>query len=128
MPAPNRRNRGASLAEKIGNHTAAKGVAHDGDRMVAARTRQDKRWEEAASALGSTLAERADQARADYERAKQFEHYDTDVRQGRAKPPTVVLTPRAEPRYFFGHCLRCDCEVWHHKPKPRVPICAGCRS
>ena len=51
MPAPSRRNVGASLAHKITAHTAARGVAGDGSRMVAARTRQNKRWESAAARL-----------------------------------------------------------------------------
>lgn len=130
MPAPSRRNKGESLAVKIGDHTAAKAVTHDGDRMVAARTRQDKRWEEAAASLErprSDLAERAAQARTDAERSPYLGRYPTAVREGRAKPAIVVLDHEAHPRYL-GECLRCRGEMWVHSPKPRVPICAGCRS
>lgn len=129
MPAPNRRNKGASLADRIADHAAARGVTDVGDRFIATRTRQDKRWEEAAARLSrgsSDLEQRAEQARTDYTRAKRFEHFEADVRAGRAKPPIVVLIPNAPPRYYLGECLDCSVELWVHKPKPRVPICRGC--
>lgn len=136
MPAPNRRNRGASLAEKIGDHTAAKGVAHDGDRMVAARTRQDKRWEEAVARLspaarvaagGSDLERRAAQVRVDAERARNLGLFAEAVSEGRAKPPIVVLTPHVAPRYFLA-CIDCDRDMQPSRPEPRVPLCRTCRA
>lgn len=76
----------------------------------------------------STLGERADQTRREYERAKQLRRYETDVRRGKAKPPVIVLTKGQEPRYFLGLCLGCSVELWVHSAKPRVPLCPSCRS
>lgn len=122
MPAPNRRNKGEALAHQISDHSAARGVADDRDRLVATRARQDKKWAEAVS----TLEQRADQVRHDYERGRQFGRFDNDVRKGRAKPPVIVLTPAAHPRYWLGLCLDCNRELWVHSPKPRVPLCTRC--
>lgn len=76
---------------------------------------------------GSTLEQRAEQARTDYERAGHLNHYATAVRERRAKPPIVVLTPESPPRYFLGLCLRCDRDIWVHRARPRVPVCDSCR-
>lgn len=131
MPAPSRRNVGASLAQRIGDHSSARGAADDRDRLVATRARQDKKWEENAARLdeaaGATLERRAAQACADYERAAHLSRYSEAVHEGRAKPPTFVRRPAFEPGYFLGPCLRCSREMWVHSPKPRVPICKRCR-
>jgi hypothetical protein len=70
MPSPNRRNKGEVLAHQISDHSAARGVADDRDRLAATRARQDKKW----ASLSSVLDQRAE--------------------QGRAKPPIVALPPK----------------------------------
>lgn len=97
MPAPNRRNHGATV--KVNDHTGASQVTDRRDRFKASQTRAASRWEQVAAdlhtATGSDLAERAEQARTDYERARQFEHFEAEVRTGRAKPPIIVLDREA---------------------------------
>lgn len=130
MPAPHRRNVGASLHEQISDHAAPRSIDSRRDRLVSARTRHAKKFEEVSEALeratGSDLEQRAEQARADYARARQLEHFESDVRRGRAKAPVVVLAPRAEPRYFLD-CIDCEWTIWLHRPEPRVPLCPRCK-
>ncbi|WP_166389601.1 hypothetical protein [Nocardioides ochotonae] len=130
MPAPNRRNKGEALAHQIKAHAAAKSMG-DRDSLVASRTRHAKKFEEAQARLsragGSTLEQRASQAHADYERGLNLDRFSRSVREGRAKPPVVVLAPETSPRYFLGECLRCSREMRVHSAKPRVPIHPECR-
>ncbi|MBD3926480.1 hypothetical protein IEZ26_17785 [Nocardioides cavernae] len=123
-PAPHRRNKGESLAHHLDTNSGARKVGNDRENLVAARIRKDAKWEEAAS----SLEQRAAEVRRDHERGKQYERYDTAVRQGKAKPPVVVLAPGLAPRYWLGHCLDCGHDLWVRNPRPRVPICEGCRS
>ena len=130
MPAPHRRSHGPSLATKIDAKTSSRAL-DDRSKVLAARTRHAKKFEEVSAALeaatGSALERKAAETRRDYERGRQFQHFDNDVKRGRAKPPIVVLTPDAAPRYWLGHCLDCSVELWVHRPKPRVPLCTRCR-
>lgn len=122
MPSPGLRNKGESLAHHIDTNAGARKVANDRDNLVASRTRKDAKWEAAAARL-SPLEQRAAQVRVDYERADHLARYSTAVKEGRAKPPT----PATGPRYWLGHCLDCDRELWEHRPRPRVPLCRSCR-
>ncbi|MBD8870927.1 hypothetical protein [Nocardioides donggukensis] len=132
MPAPHRRNHGETLAKKIDNNASNRGL-DDRDNLVASRTRHAKKWEETASTLDratravSDLEQRAKQTRTDFERAGHLSRFSNDVRQHRARLPIVVLRPESPARYWLGYCLRCDLEMWVHRPKPRVPICGRCR-
>lgn len=59
MPAPNRRNVGASLQHQINGHSAVRGVADDRDRLKAQMVRMDKRWEDAAARLRPAARQKA---------------------------------------------------------------------
>ena len=130
MPAPHRRAIGESLAKKIGSKTASRAL-DDRDNLVSARTRHAKKFEEVSEALeratGSDLERKADEVRRDFERSGHLTRFSEDVREGKAKPPVIVLTPQQPARYFFGQCLDCSVELWAHKPKPRVPLCEWCK-
>jgi len=54
MPAPNRRNVGASLAQQIGDHAGPRSIDSRRDRLVAQRSRTDAKWTEAAARLSPT--------------------------------------------------------------------------
>jgi len=123
MPAPHRRNKGDSLAQHIDTNSGARKVANDRDNLVASRTRKDAKWEAAAS----SLEQRAAQARTDYERGVNLSRFDRAVREGRAKPPIVVLTRARPARYWLGHCLDCSHEMWQYTSRARVPLCRSCR-
>mgnify|MGYP000876446279 CR=1 FL=1 len=74
MPAPNRRNKGESLANYVTNHDAARAVAYDRDRLIAQRVRQGKRWEEAAARLSPAARSVADRVRtSDQDKREQIE-------------------------------------------------------
>lgn len=51
MPAPNRRNVGASLAHQIDAHAGPRSIDSRRDRLVAQRSRTDAKWAEAAARL-----------------------------------------------------------------------------
>lgn len=127
MPTPGLRNKGQSLAEKVGEtgHFAPLSDRHD--HIHAARSRRDTQWEAAASALEV----RAARARIDLGRAAQLQRYAERVRTGKAHPPPTEspapVRPEPLPSYWLGFCLRCRVSIWVHSAKPRVPICAGCR-
>ena len=92
------------------------------------KRRQDTRPPKLLTQNVSDLAERAPKLRLDDERGRHMYRYATDVRRGRAKPPIVVLEPEAPARFWLGHCLRCDRELWVHNARLRVPVCTGCRA
>lgn len=126
MPAPHRRNKGESLAQHIatGTHAAPRHVEDRRDRLKGQQVRDAKKWEAAAS----DLEQRAAEVRRDYERGVALSRFDRAVREGRAKPPVIVLTPGLPARYYLGACLDCSRELWEHSPRPRVPICRQCRA
>lgn len=73
MPVPNRRNVGASLHHQTSDHSAARGVADDRDRLKAQMVRQDKRWEEAAARLSPAARQMAEDARVSENKRRQIE-------------------------------------------------------
>lgn len=73
MPAPNRRNKGEALAHRIKSHVAAK-VMDDRDSLVASRTRQAKKWDEAAARLSPAARSLAEKRGApDQDKREQIE-------------------------------------------------------
>ena len=128
-PAPSRRNVGASLAKQVTTARHTDNIGDARDRHVASRARHAEKWDR----ISSDLEQRAAQARVDAERAHRYVIYDDDVKQGRATPPVPLLplasivTP-GQPRYWLGYCLRCEVEMWVHRPRPMVPVCTRCKA
>lgn len=74
MPAPNRRNVGASLAHQIGDHAGPRSIDTRRDRLVAQRSRTDTKWAEAAGRLGPTAVLDRHQVNEDQREALRIEN------------------------------------------------------
>ena len=93
MPAPNRRNKGESLAHHISDHTAARGVADDRDRFKAQMVRKDTHWEEAAARLSPASRQVAEKVRASNQDKREQIEARTNQQNSAAAFRRVLDTP-----------------------------------